>query len=85
MPRSWNRYRFGHKTADFCVCRDCGVTPFVLSDIDGHTYAVVSVHALEDIDLAEMSRKPADFDGEGESDRLGRRSRSWISNVNYLA
>jgi hypothetical protein len=44
-PSLVTRYSFGTKTADFHVCSACGVVPVVTSEIDGRTYAVVSVNA----------------------------------------
>jgi hypothetical protein len=49
--------------------------------IDGHLYAVVSVNAFEDVDPALLRRAPANFDGEGEGERLARRKRNWIGSV----
>jgi hypothetical protein len=45
-----NRYRFGTATADFYICSRCGAVPFVVSEIDGHTYAVVNVNTFNDVD-----------------------------------
>lgn len=77
-------YAFGTKTADFHVCARCGVVPVVTSRIDGRVYAVVSVNAFEGIDPARLRRSPASFDGEGEQDRLVRRQRNWIADVEFV-
>jgi hypothetical protein len=77
-------YEFGTRTAQFHVCRDCGVAPLATSRIDGRLYAVVSVRALEGIDASWV--QPAvgtDFDGEREADRLARRARHWIGTVEF--
>jgi hypothetical protein len=74
-------YAFGTKTADFHVCASCGVVPVVTSRIDGRLYAVVSVNAFEGLDPARLHRAPANFDGEGEGERLERRKRNWIGAV----
>ena len=83
-PAQVNRYTFGTRTADFHVCTACGVVPVVTSTIGGRTYAVVSVNAFEGVDPALLDRSPADFDGEGEGDRLARRQRNWIADVAFL-
>jgi hypothetical protein len=80
-PDRLERYRFGTRTADFLICRTCGVVPIVTSEIDGHLYAVVSVHAFEGIDPAAIEVGPVDFDGEGTGDRLDRRNKSWTGDV----
>ena len=82
-PERVSRYEFGTKTAQFHVCTACGVVPLVSSEIEGRTYAVVSINALDDVDLAQLDRKPASFDGESEGDRLARRQRNWIGKVEF--
>jgi hypothetical protein len=79
------RYSFGTKTADFHICAACGVVPVVTSEIDGRTYAVVSVNAFEGVDPAMLCRAPASFDGEDVGDRLARRKRYWIPHVEFVA
>ena len=77
-------YEFGSKTADFHVCTRCGVVPVVTSRIDGDTYAVVSVNALDGVDESRLSRASASFDGEGTDSRLARRKRNWIPQVRFV-
>ena len=74
-------YAFGTRTAIFHVCSGCGVVPVVTSDIDGRSYAVVSVNAFDGVDASLFDRSPANFDGEGTGDRLARRRRNWIGGV----
>jgi hypothetical protein len=80
-PQLVSAYAFGTKTAEFHTCARCGVVPVVTSRIDGHLYAVVSVNAFENVDPALLRRAPANFDGEGEGERLARRKRNWIGSV----
>lgn len=82
-PERVSRYAFGTKTADFHVCRDCGVVPVVTSLIEGRLYAVVSVNALDPVATLQLGRKSASFDGESEGDRLTRRRRHWIGDVAF--
>lgn len=79
------RYEFGTKTAQFHVCTDCGIVPVVSCEIAGRLYAVVSVNAFDDVDAAMLKRSPASFDGEGQSDRLARRQRNWIGDVEFVS
>jgi len=74
-------YRFGTRTATFHVCAACGVVPFVSSEIEGRRYAVVNVHAFENVEPSALRSSRADFDGEGTKDRLARRQRHWIADV----
>jgi hypothetical protein len=78
-----SRYAFGTKTAMFHVCTHCGVVPVVTSDIDGKTYAVVSVNAFQDVDRALLKHASATFDAEDEQSRLARRKRNWIPDVHF--
>ncbi len=79
-----SKYAFGTKTAQFHICRACGVVPVVTSRIDGHLYAVVSVNAFEGVEPSLLKRASATFDGESEETRLGRRKRNWIAHVEYV-
>jgi hypothetical protein len=47
-PTKLNRYRFGLRTADFLVCRKCGVyVGAVYTDDTTATYAVLNVNAFD--------------------------------------
>ena len=52
-------YAFGTRTADFHVCRACGVVPLVTSRIEEQLYAVVSVNAFEGVDPGLLEHAPA--------------------------
>ena len=82
-PAAVSHYAFATRTATFLVCARCGVVPVVTSQIGDRVYAVVSVLALE-IDPALVRRVPESFDGESLDDRLARRARGWIANVEGL-
>ena len=77
-------YAFGTRTAAFHVCAQCGVVPFVTSDIDGRRYAVVNVNTFENVDAASLQRSAASFDAEDVDARLARRRRNWIANVRIV-
>ena len=74
-------YMFGTRTATFHVCAQCGVVPFVTSQIDNHRFAVVNVNAFEGVDPSRLRRGSADFEGEDTQSRLARRARNWIADV----
>lgn len=77
-----SKYKFGTDTAEFHVCARCGVVPFVTSDIDDRSYAVVNVNTFEgDVSL---TRSPASFSDEDTPTRLGRRKDNWIPDVTIL-
>ena len=68
------RYRFGTSTADFLLCRRCGV--YVGAICDGR--AVVNVLALADRAAFTQPPAPASFEGETAEIRLARRAARWM-------
>jgi hypothetical protein len=76
-----SRYRFGTQTADFFVCMQCGVVPFVVSEIENTDFAVVNTNTFDASDAFSFSGSSTSFDGEGTDDRLSRRKRNWIPHV----
>ncbi|RUL76008.1 hypothetical protein EKH80_09815 [Dyella choica] len=83
-PAQVSRYAFGTETADFHICKRCGVVPLVTSSIDGQDYAVVNVNTFENVDASMLQRSSSNLDGENTGDRLARRKRNWIANVTFL-
>ena len=75
------RYHFGTRTADFLVCRTCGVPTVAISNIDDRDYAVVNINTFEAVDPALFDRSSSDFEGEATEDRLARRKSRWIADV----
>ena len=67
----------------FHICAKCGVVPVVTSEIDGTTYAVVSVNAFQGLDRSLLKHASATFDAEDEQSRLVRRKRNWIPSVQF--
>jgi hypothetical protein len=76
-----NKYAFGTKTAEFFICTTCGVVPFVISQIQGQTYAVVNVNTFEDVNPEDLMSSVTNFDSESIDGRLQRRARNWIPQV----
>jgi len=76
-------YAFGTKTADFQVCKVCGVVACSTSLIDGKLYAVVNVNTFDDFDTSRLVVGDVDFDGEEEPARLARRTANWIGDVRF--
>ena len=69
------RYRFGLRTADFCVCRTCGVYLAAIT-IDGR-FGIINSHALVDRTLALPAPQAMSYDGETASGRTARREQRW--------
>ena len=72
-----SRYRFGLKTADYLICRRCGVYVAALLSHGSSLYAMLNVNVL---DLRERFRQPAlamDFEGNLPSERHAHRIATW--------
>lgn len=70
-------YRFGSGTAEFLVCRRCGVYIGAVCDTAAGARAVINTNSLDD--RARFTGSPAavDHDGETLDDRLARRASNW--------
>jgi hypothetical protein len=70
------RYRFGTRTADFLLCKTCGV--FVAAYMPESALAVINVNALDArAEFLANELKVADFDAETLEQRLARRKARW--------
>ena len=72
-------YRFGTRTCDFLICRQCGVFIAAVSDMtEAKVCAVVNVNCLSD--RARFTGAPTvhDFEGETAESRLSRRNANWM-------
>lgn len=78
------RYRFGSQTADYMLCRRCGVYIGAVCETRSGVRCVVNVNCLED--RAAFTQTPAapDYDGETTDGRLERRARNWMPAVVQL-
>lgn len=75
-------YRFGTRTIEPQICRQCGVMPLILARIDGRLYGVVNLAAAEDIQVApERIQQEANFESQSREERIARRRRTWIADV----
>ncbi len=74
-------YRFGSRTADYLVCRRCGVYIGAVCETAAGTRAVVNTNCLED--RAAFAQEPVrpDYDGEATEARLARRAANWMPAV----
>ena len=79
--KDWSQvaaYRFGSRTADFLLCRQCGVFIAALCETSSGLRAVVNANCLAE--RARFTQTPADVDFEGEPtiSRLARRAQTWM-------
>jgi catechol 2,3-dioxygenase-like lactoylglutathione lyase family enzyme len=76
-PDAVAHYRFALRTADFLVCRRCGVyVAAVLAAADG-AWATVNVNALDQAGRFTRTTIPRSYEGETEAQRIARRRERW--------
>ena len=74
-------YRFGTRTADFVICRRCGVFIAAISDLESAPCAVVNVNCLDDRASFTASATMHEFQGETLEARTSRRAANWMPAV----
>ena len=82
-PKNVNKYRFGHRTADFYVCRECGAIPVVTSEVDSSLVGLVDVRMIEGFFWSRAETSHSQLDGEKTNERLARRKRTWTGTVTF--
>jgi hypothetical protein len=70
-------YRFGSGTAEFLICRRCGVYIGAVGETAAGIRAVINTTCLDDRAAFIGQPIPVDHDGEATDDRLARRSANW--------
>lgn len=71
------RYRFGQRTADFLLCRECGVYIGALMETPDGAYGIVNANALRPIPALPAAAAPMDYDAESAAQRIVRRTQRW--------
>lgn len=72
-----HRYRFGLRTADYLICRECGVYVAAIT-ADADARAIVIINALDDQKRFSQQPIPVDFDAESKAQRQARRRSRWM-------
>lgn len=71
------RYRFATRSADFLICRRCGVYVGALMEEGGAWFAIANLNTIEGRERLKPVPQPMVYDGEDEAARRGRRSARW--------
>jgi hypothetical protein len=70
-------YRFGKGTAEFLICKRCGIYIGAIGETASGTCAVINTNCLDDRDAFTQQADLVDHDGEVTGDRLARRAVNW--------
>lgn len=70
-------YRFGLKTADFLLCRVCGVYVGAVIDTDNGKFGIINVRTLVPLPEKIAEVAPISYDREDAGDRVTRRETRW--------
>ena len=79
------RYRFGLKTADFLVCKQCGVYIGALLEDGGRAWFTVNANTFFEKPALDFPAAPHDFDAEDAPGRIARRKRNWTPVAEFEA
>ncbi len=72
------KYRFGSHTADYLLCRRCGVYIGAVCDTATGRRCVINTRCLRDRAAFTQQAVHPDYDQETVEDRLARRARNWM-------
>ena len=72
-----NRYRFGLRTADFLLCRKCGVYIGALIETERGQFGIINTHALLNTPNSLAATAPVSYDTEDVVGRVSRREKRW--------
>jgi hypothetical protein len=79
-----NRYRFGQRTADFLVCRSCGVyLGAVISTARGR-FGIVNAAVLRDAPVELPAAVAMNYGSETAEERIARREQRWTPVVGVV-
>jgi len=71
------RYRFALMTADFLLCRNCGVYIGAVIETDSGRFGIINTHTLTPVPDNIATVAPISYDSEDTSGRVSRREERW--------
>lgn len=79
------RYRFGLMTADFLLCRRCGVYIGAVIETEQGRFGIINTHALVESPPDMAAVAPITYDNEDTAGRVARREERWapVGSVPY--
>src|SRR5579862_6054422 len=76
-PARLQRYRFGAGTADFLICRNCGIYIGATCQIEAARFGLLNLNTLHERAEHLAAPTPMSYDGESVRERLARRAARW--------
>ncbi len=76
-PSDLQRYVFGMRTAEYLLCRTCGVYVAAIVDADSHPRGLVIVNGLDDAGRFSGVPVASNYDLEDAAARIARRRAAW--------
>jgi hypothetical protein len=77
------RYRFGLKTADFLICRACGVFVGAQTVENGQRFFTVNANSFKPPPAYDIIAVAKDFGAEDTGGRTARRAQMWTPVVEF--
>jgi hypothetical protein len=77
VPGALNRYQFGRKTADFLLCRDCGVYLGAVMRSAHGSFGIINVRVLHSLTERLQAPERMSYDNEELAERVARRESRW--------
>jgi hypothetical protein len=76
-PDMLQRYRFALRTADFLLCRNCGVYLGAVNESGSGRFGILNTHTLmpQPDNIADVA--PVGYEGENTDGRIARREERW--------
>ena len=73
-----NRYTFGYKTAEYLICRECGVYVAAVTIGEDSPRAIVIVNSMDYRQLFARPPVSVTYDSESRTQRVERRRDRWM-------
>jgi len=77
IPGALHKYQFGHKTADFLLCKHCGTYVGATMQSGARRFGIINLRVLHSLAEQIADAVPMDFGSEASAERLARRESRW--------
>ena len=76
-PEQLQRYRFALRTADFLLCRRCGVYIGAIIEVNGQFFGIINTRALTEMPSNVAAVGAISYEDEDIDGRVSRREQRW--------